>query len=50
MKAQSLVDHAVEVGQGLEGFHVEDGVERCEFGAEFGGLGGVCGEVVEEVD
>ena len=49
-ETQRLVDDAVEVGQGLEGFGIADAGDGGEFGAEEGEMVRVEGEVVEDVD
>lgn len=50
VQAEGFVDGAVEVGEGLEGAGVRGRGEGVKFGADFGGVGGVEGEVVEEHD
>ena len=50
VQAEGFVDGAVEVGEGLEGSGVGGGAVGGELGADFGDLGGVEGEVVEEED
>lgn len=49
-ETQRLVDDAVEVGKGLQGFWIADVGDGGEFGAEEREMVGVEGEVVEDVD